>query len=68
LLAITAQGYATCWTDGATRLNGVCEKIAGLLAIGDGKSVRCVLPVGVPAEKHSQPPRKSFEERVDWRR
>ena len=68
LLAATALGYASCWLDGMTRLNGVCDAIAGLLNVPSGKQVRCILPVGVPAKQGVQPARKPFSDRVDWRK
>jgi len=68
LLAATALGYASCWLDGVTRLNGVCDAIASLLEVPPEKQVRCVLPVGVPVNQGVQPARKPFGERVDWRK
>ncbi|MCL2096174.1 MAG: nitroreductase family protein [Oscillospiraceae bacterium] len=68
LLAITSLGYASCWYGGGVRLGGVHEKLAGLLNLPKGKEAQCILPVGVPNEQKSQPGRKSFAERVDWRR
>jgi nitroreductase len=68
LLAVTALGYASCWYGGGVRLGGVFEALGKLLDVPQGKEVQCILPVGVPAEQKEQPGRKSFEERVDWRR
>ena len=68
LLAATALGYASCWLDGVTRLNGVCDEIARILDVPEGKQVRCVLPLGKPKETGVQPSRKPFDVRVDWRR
>ena len=68
LLAVTALGYASCWYDGMVRLGGVCEKLAALLNIPAEKNIRCILPVGVPEIQGRQAGRKSFDERVDWRR
>ena len=68
LLASAALGYASCWFDGMTRLNGVCESIAGILEIPAEKQVRCILPVGVPLKQGAQAGRKPFDDRVDWRK
>ena len=68
LLASAASGYASCWLDGVTRLGGVCQALAKMMNIGQGKQIRCVLPVGVPAQKGVQAMRKPFDERVEWRK
>jgi len=67
LLALTALGYASCWWDGMTRL-GDNAALAELLAIPEGKQIRTIIPVGVPASPGAQAGRKPFGERVDWRR
>jgi len=67
LLAATALGYASCWYDGMTRL-GSANALAKLLNVPADKQLRTILPIGVPADKGTQPPRKPFDERVDWRR
>jgi len=67
LLAATALGYASCWYDGMTRL-GSADALAALLDVPADKQLRTILPIGVPADKGAQPPRKPFDERVDWRR
>ena len=68
LLAVTALGYASCWLDGQTRLGGVAEKLAALLGVEENMQVRSILPIGIPVEKRTQPVRKPFDERVQWRR
>jgi nitroreductase len=68
LLAITALGYASCWYDGGVRCGDAHEKIAALLNVPAEQQVRCVLPVGVPAEQGKQAARKPFAERVIWKR
>ncbi len=55
LLAITALGYASVWVDGWLRRESRSEQIAGLLGVPQGKTVRIILPIGVPAEQKSQP-------------
>ena len=66
LLAATALGYASCWLDGAVRGSGADAKIAALLDVPQGKRVRCILPIGVPANPGKQPKRKPFDEKVTW--
>ena len=68
LLAATALGYASCWLDGQTRLDGVYEKLTDLLNVPKGKTVRTILPIGVPASQGKQADRKPCDERVEWRK
>jgi nitroreductase len=68
LLAATALGYASVWLDGGTRLDGRDAALAKLLDIPGNMQVRTVMPVGVPKESGKQAARKSFEERVTWKR
>lgn len=65
LLAVTALGYASVWLDGFTRLEGRAEQIARLLEVEDGKTVRCVLPIGVPAQVGKQKEKRPFEQRAE---
>ncbi|MCK4958928.1 MAG: nitroreductase family protein [Planctomycetes bacterium] len=64
LLAVTALGYATVWVDGWLRVKGNAVAIGGLLNVPEGKVVRIVLPIGVPAEQYPQPQKKPFAERA----
>ena len=67
LLAAAALGYATLWTDGETSMvNGRQEKLAALLGIPEDRSVRAVVPVGIPKTPGQQPPRKPFDELVKF--
>ena len=68
LLAATALGYASLWLDGGTRLGGTDTALAKLLDIPKDMQVRTVMPVGVPKKAGKQAPRKSFDERVQWKR
>jgi len=71
LLAITALGYATVWTDGALRREERAARIARLLDVPDDLEVRIILPVGVPCEQWEQKEKKPFGERAwynGWRR
>lgn len=64
LLAITALGYASVWIDGWLRIEGHAEAIGKLLDVPDDKIVRIALPIGVPVEQKSQPPKKPLDERA----
>jgi nitroreductase len=67
LLAITALGYASVWTDGETSMNEERqEKLKALLKLPEGHTVRAILPVGVPATPGEQAQRKPFEESVKF--
>jgi nitroreductase len=66
LLAATALGYASFWCDGTVRCTDAHEKIAKLLSVDEGQTVRCVLPVGVPKTLGKQASRKDFSARVIW--
>ena len=67
LLAITALGYAGVWMDGMTRQENKGAAIAKILDIPAGKTVRTIIPLGIPAAPVTQKQKKSLEERVTWR-
>ncbi|MBN1457165.1 MAG: nitroreductase family protein [Sedimentisphaerales bacterium] len=64
LLAITALGLASVWIDGWLRRESRAEKIGDLLSLPKGKIVRIILPIGIPAEEHSQPEKLPFCKRA----
>ena len=64
LLAITELGYAAVWIDGWLRVEGRAAKIASLLSVPANKTIRIILPIGIPAEQQTQPKKKPFEERA----
>ena len=68
LLAATALGYASLWVDGNTRLEGKDTALAKLLDIPKDMQVRTVIPVGIPTMTGKQAQRRTFDERVMWRR
>jgi nitroreductase len=68
LLAITALGYATVWTDGALRSDNRAERIGELLGVPKDKRVRVLLPLGIPTETGTQAGRRSFTERAWFNR
>jgi nitroreductase len=64
LLATTALGYATCWIDGALRRENRAARVGEILGVPAGRTVRVILPIGVPVEELGQKEKKSFEERA----
>ena len=68
LLAITALGYASVWIDGHLREKGRAEKLNRLLRVPRDRTVRVMLPVGVPAEKGPRRPKKPFGRRAWFNR
>lgn len=64
LLAVTALGYATCWIDGSLRRESRAEQIGKMLGVPSSKTVRVVLPIGVPSEAWEQKGKKPFKERA----
>ena len=64
LLAITALGYASVWLDGVLRFNNVAERIRQLLGVPQGKTVRILLPVGVPTQSVQQKEKLPFDQRA----
>lgn len=61
LLAITALGYATIWTDGVLRSPQVNDGVRKVLNIPSEKTIRTVLPVGVP----KKPEKPQVKERIE---
>ncbi|GAG44975.1 unnamed protein product, partial [marine sediment metagenome] len=68
LLAVSALGYATVWIDGMLRLEGRAERLNSLLGVPADRTVRVILPVGVPAAEGPRPEKKPFEERAWFNR
>ncbi len=68
LLAATALGYASCWIDGWLRVEQRAQTIGRLLGLPDGKIIRILLPVGVPAEPWPQKQKLPFEQRAWFNR
>ena len=68
LLAITALGYATVWIDGWLRVKDRAGKIAKILELPGEKTVRVLLPLGIPTESRKQKEKKPFEERAWFNR
>jgi nitroreductase len=68
LLAVTALGYATVWLDGVLRREEKARRIAELFAIPPGKTIRVILPLGVPVEEKKQKEKKTFDERAWFNR
>jgi nitroreductase len=68
LLAVTALGYATVWIDGWLRIRDRARLVGDLLGLPKGKTVRVLLPIGVPAEAYPHPEKMPFEERAWFNR
>ncbi len=68
LLAITALGYASVWLDGVLRRDGKAARVGGLLGVPEGKEVRILLPLGVPAEPAVQREKLPFAQRAWFNR
>jgi nitroreductase len=66
MLAITAKGYAGVWMDGDVKLNNVRERLGELLHVPEDRTVRAIIPFGVPEEEWQQKEKKAFEERVHF--
>jgi nitroreductase len=68
LLAVTALGYATVWLDGVLRQDDIAQRIGQLLKVPEGRSVRILLPLGVPVEPGTQKDKLPFEQRAWFNR
>ena len=64
LLAVTGLGYATVWIDGWLRRQGRAGEIGKLLGVPEDKTVRIILPIGIPDDEYKQPAKKPFEQRA----
>ena len=65
LLAITAMGYASVWVDGWLRVEGRAQAIGRLVGLPPEKTVRVLLPVGIPKNPNApRPKKKPFGERA----
>ena len=68
LLAITALGYASVWMDGVLRLNNVAARLGELLGVPKDKTIRILLPLGVPARPGRQKEKLPFDARAWFNR
>lgn len=68
LLAITALGYASVWIDGALRAEDRAGRIGRLLGVPPERTVRVLLPIGVPAEAGRQREKLPFDRRAWFNR
>lgn len=64
LLSIVDHGYASVWLDGALKRGTIAADVASFLDVPASRSVRVVLPVGVPRETPKPKEKKRFEERA----
>jgi nitroreductase len=67
-LAVAALGYATVWIDGWLRVENRAETIGRLIGVPKEKTIRILLPLGVPAETWPQKEKKPFESRAWFNR
>lgn len=68
LLAIAALGYASVWIDGWLRVEQHAETIGALLGVPEGRIIRILLPIGVPAETVQPREKFPFEQRAWFNR
>lgn len=64
LLAITGLGYASVWLDGVLRNENRAARIAQLLGIPENRTVRVILPVGVPLAPGAHKEKLAFDKRA----
>ncbi len=64
LLAITDLGYASVWLDGALRVENRAERIGRLLGVPAERTVRVLLPIGVPEQPGRQREKLPFDRRA----
>jgi len=68
LLAIVAMGYASVWLEGVLRYENRAERIARLLGVPAGMTVRVVLPIGVPRQPTPRREKLPFDKRAWFNR
>lgn len=68
LLAVTALGYASVWVDGWLRVKNRAEEVGRMLGLPEGKTIRVLLPIGVPKETRFPPEKKPFDSRAWFNR
>ena len=68
LLAATALGYASVWLDGVLRFNNMAQRLGDLLGVPRDKTIRILLPLGVPAEPGRQREKRPFDQRAFFNR
>jgi len=68
LLAITALGYASVWIEGPLLFDNKAAQIDRLLGVPGDKTVRVLLPLGVPAQPGKQKEKLPFDRRAWFNR
>jgi nitroreductase len=66
LLAVTALGYATVWTDGILRLPRINNGVRRLLNIPALNTIRAVMPIGKPKDPLKPQPKEKIEDVVTF--
>lgn len=64
LIAITALGYASVWLDGILRSDQIAEKLGEIINLPKTKTVRIVLPIGIPTIEGPRPDKLPFDQRA----
>jgi nitroreductase len=64
LLAVSSLGYGSVWIDGWLRVKNRSADISNILGIPDSKTIRVILPVGIPVEEGPKKEKLPFEERA----
>jgi len=68
LLAISALGYGSVWIDGHLREGGRAEKLNRLLGVPADRTVRILLPVGLPVSRGPRRKKMPFGRRAGLNR
>ncbi|TKJ22153.1 MAG: nitroreductase [Promethearchaeota archaeon Loki_b32] len=64
LIAITALGYASVWLDGILRSDQIAENLGEIINLPKTKTVRIVLPIGIPTIDGPRPDKLPFDQRA----
>ncbi len=68
LLAVTSLGYATVWIEGHLFDEGRYEKLNAILGVPADRTIRVLLPIGVPTGEGPRRQKKPFAERAWFNR
>jgi len=67
-LAATALGYASVWIDGHLRIGKRAEAFNRILGVPRGRTVRVILPLGIPVGPGERRKKKPFGQRAWFNR
>ena len=54
------------WMDGMSRMDGRTAQIASIPNVPEGRTVRTIIPFGVPEKEVTQKEKRPFDDRVVW--